>query len=107
MRKSFVENQSTYRPTHVEYFDAESNVENMNINSNMAQPNSAHNSNKTQTKIDTKRDDDSISKWQKSKNVVTELSDDQQLTKAQMEKKRIESQLIKIERLKRHTPEDR
>lgn len=35
------------------------------------------------------------------------LTDDQKLTKYQIEKKNVESKLIKIERLKRHTPEDR
>jgi hypothetical protein len=55
------------------------------------QPNSVHHSNKTQSKkvSDSKRDDDSISKWQKTKIISNELSEDQLLTKAQMEKKRI------------------
>lgn len=41
------------------------------------------------------------------KNKNGELTDDQKLTRAQMEKKKIENQLMKIQRLKRHAPEDR
>ncbi len=35
------------------------------------------------------------------------MTDDQKLTRAQMQKKKIENQLMKLERLKRHAPEDR
>ena len=35
------------------------------------------------------------------------MTDDQRLTQCQLEKKKIENQLIKLERLKRHTQSDR
>lgn len=55
---------------------------------------SISNSNIVQSKItveSTKTDDDSISKWQKSSKTSAniEISDDQKLTKAQMERKRV------------------
>jgi allophanate hydrolase subunit 2 len=93
MRTSFIENHSNYRVIHhphVENFDTESNIENININNHGIQHNSNRGSNRVQSKAvsESKRDDDSISKWQKPKTPTpTELSDDQLLTKVQMEKK--------------------
>ncbi len=57
-----------------------------------------HNSTIVQSKMtmDSKTDDDSISKWQKIKVSKAQMTDDQKLTKAQMEKKKIENQLMKI-----------
>ena len=46
--------------------------------------------------------EENVGKWKKP-----ELTEDQKLTKCQLEKKKIENQLIKMERLKRHTQDDR
>lgn len=57
-----------------------------------------HSSTIVQSKMtmDSKVEEDSISKWQKVKTSNTQLTDDQRLTRAQMEKKKIQNQLMKI-----------